>query len=63
MLYSLISKLENTVNVLWSKVGPSKMEEIQLKNESVYWPGDVISLAKIDLKKITGTKKTFSTDL
>ena len=63
MLYSLMSKLENTVNVWWSKVGPSKMEEIQLKNESVYWPGDVISLAKIDLKKITGTKKTFSTDL
>ena len=42
------------------KISAHTMEEIQLENKVVYWPGDVISLTEVDIAAATALQQIFS---
>ena len=42
------------------KISAHTIEEIQLENKVVYWPGDVISLTEVEFAATTALQQVFS---
>ena len=51
---------KSRINFLCLKISAHTIDEIQLENKVVYWPGDVISLTEVDIAAATALQQIFS---
>ena len=51
---------KSRIMFLCLKISSQTIEEIQLENKVVYWHGDVISLAEVDIAATAALQQIFS---